>query len=67
MLIAIVFTLFIYSTTCEVAWNDWVHTDSERVLDYRHNPILVKIIEAIFETSHQFFHSKSAILKKGWE
>ena len=41
MLAALVFILYISSASCQFYTNDWIHTDSDRVLDYRHNPILV--------------------------
>ena len=41
MLSALLFTLCIYSAASKLSANDWIHTDSDRVLDYRHNPILV--------------------------
>ena len=41
MLSEIIFTLCLYSASSKLSANDWIHTDSDRVLDYRHNPILV--------------------------
>ena len=41
MLSALFFTLCIFSASSKLSSNDWIHTDSDRVLDYRHNPILV--------------------------
>ena len=41
MLPVIVFTVCISSASSKFSANDWIHTDSDRVLDYRHNPILV--------------------------
>ena len=41
MLSEIIFSLCLYSASSKLPANDWIHTDSDRVLDYRHNPILV--------------------------
>ena len=41
MLPVIVFTVCISFASSKFYANDWIHTDSDRVLDYRHNPILV--------------------------
>ena len=41
MLARIVLTICTCAASSKVDIPDWVHTDSDRVLDYRHNPILV--------------------------